>query len=84
MHLFIMVSIQCYCMPRSDPIDLATTYLKSKGSQFKNEFQSKYCSENHIQCIQHLAVRLGLVVVLHGERYGVNHDENEDRVFERL
>lgn len=64
--------------------ELCASYLKPKGSQFKYKLQSKNSSEYHIEHVQSLAVLGGLVVVLHGEGDGIDHDKHEDGILEWL
>jgi len=62
----------------------AFSYLKTKSSKFEDKFTGKDRRKKHIEIIQGIRVVVRLFVELHRQCYGVDHDENEDRVFERL
>ena len=57
-----------------------TIYLKSKSSKFEYKLQcEKYC-EYYVQGVKYLRVELRLLIELHGEGQGVEHDGHEHRV----
>ena len=56
------------------------SHLKSKSSKFEDELKSEEDGEDDVEAVQHLGVGSRLVVVLHGEGQGVEHDRHEHRV----
>lgn len=62
----------------------ASTHLESKRSQLEYKFKGEHGGEDHIENVQRVSVDFRLPIELHRKRHGVDHNQREYRVLERL
>lgn len=59
-------------------------YLKSKCRQLEDELQGEDRGEDHVKNVQRFRVDFRLPIKLHRQCDGVDHDQSENSILERL
>ena len=55
-----------------------------KSHHFQDKLEGEHSCEDEVEDVEEVRVHLGLPVELHGQTDGVEQDQDEDGVFERL
>lgn len=58
--------------------------LEAKGGELEDELEGEDGGEDHVETVEEVGVRRRLLVELHRQRHGIDHDERKYRVLERL